>query len=95
MSITNKEVAHIAKLSMLELDEAHFEKLANDMNAIVGMVDKLQELNIDEDAKKFTVDGNHNVFREDEVLPSFDREIILENAPSKNAGCFFVPKIVE
>ena len=93
--ITNKEVAHIAKLSMLEFDETHFEKLANDMNAIVGMVDKLQELNIDEDLKKFTVDGNNNVFREDEVLPSFEREIILQNAPEQKAGCFFVPKIVE
>ncbi len=95
MSITNKEISHIAKLSMLQIDEGHFDKLAKDMNAIVKMVDSLQELNIDEDLNKFTIEGNQNIFRQDEVKPSFPREEIIKNAPEKKAGCFFVPKIVE
>lgn len=95
MSITNKEISHIAKLSMLKIDEIHFDKLAKDMNSIVDMVDSLQELNIDEDLNKYTVDGNFNIFREDETLPSFSRDEIIKNAPEKKAGCFFVPKIVE
>lgn len=95
MSITNKEISHIARLSMLEIDEVHFDKLAKDMNSIVDMVDSLQELNIDENLNKYTVDGNFNIFREDKILPSFAREEIIKNAPEKKAGCFFVPKIVE
>jgi len=37
----------------------------------------------------------YNVLREDVVKESYDREIILENAPSKEDGCFKVPKVVE
>ena len=36
-----------------------------------------------------------NVFREDEVRESMDRELILQNAPAKKDGCFLVPKTVE
>ena len=36
-----------------------------------------------------------NVFREDIQQPSYDRELILKNAPSKDAGCVSVPKVVE
>ena len=36
-----------------------------------------------------------NVFRKDEVVPSVDRELILQNAPAKKDGSFKVPKTVE
>ena len=36
-----------------------------------------------------------NDFREDEVVPSFDRELILQNAPEKNNEAFIAPKAVE
>ena len=36
-----------------------------------------------------------NVFREDEVESSFNREEMLKNAPEKEGGCFKVPKILE
>jgi aspartyl-tRNA(Asn)/glutamyl-tRNA(Gln) amidotransferase subunit C len=33
--------------------------------------------------------------REDEVVPSLDRERVLANAPDRNDGEFRLPKIVE
>ena len=36
-----------------------------------------------------------NVFREDNVEKSYDRELILKNAPEKEAGCVSVPQTVE
>ena len=36
-----------------------------------------------------------NVFHEDEVAPSMDREALLANAPNQKDGCFQVPKTVE
>ena len=36
-----------------------------------------------------------NVFREDVVKPSLDRELALSNAPLKEDGYFKVPKIIE
>ena len=36
-----------------------------------------------------------NSFREDEVKPSFDRELILQNAPDRDDETFIAPKTVE
>lgn len=36
-----------------------------------------------------------NVFREDAVQPSVEREYIILNAANKKEGCFKVPKAVE
>ena len=36
-----------------------------------------------------------NVFKEDNVKPSYKREEILKNAPSAQGGCISVPKVVE
>ncbi|MGI6268468.1 MAG: Asp-tRNA(Asn)/Glu-tRNA(Gln) amidotransferase subunit GatC [Acutalibacteraceae bacterium] len=36
-----------------------------------------------------------NAFREDEVTPSVDRELLLSNAPNKKDGYFKVPKTVD
>ena len=38
---------------------------------------------------------NTNIFRKDEALPSYDRELILKNAPVKNDEMFIAPKTVE
>ena len=39
---------------------------------------------------------NHvNAFRNDEVLGSFDRALILQNAPRKNEKAFIAPKTVK
>jgi aspartyl-tRNA(Asn)/glutamyl-tRNA(Gln) amidotransferase subunit C len=35
-----------------------------------------------------------NVFREDEVKPSYPREEILKNAPSRTEFFFKVPKVI-
>jgi aspartyl-tRNA(Asn)/glutamyl-tRNA(Gln) amidotransferase subunit C len=36
-----------------------------------------------------------NVFREDVVKPSLDRDLALSNAPEREDGYFKVPKILE
>lgn len=94
VEIGRKDILHIAKLSMLEIDEENIEKLSRDFNNIVEMVDKLGTLNSD-DNLEIKAQGLYNVFREDEIEASFKRDDILANAPEKKAGCFFVPKIVE
>lgn len=94
MAVERKDILHIAKLSMLKLEEENIERLMKDFNNIVEMVDKLGNLNTGEKLEIKT-DGLFNVLREDEIKASFSRDEILSNAPEKKAGCFFVPKIVE
>jgi aspartyl-tRNA(Asn)/glutamyl-tRNA(Gln) amidotransferase subunit C len=37
----------------------------------------------------------YNVFREDEIRPSLEREAVLSNAPHQAQGLFIVTKVVE
>ncbi len=94
MSVTRKEVEHIAKLANLQLNEAELEDYTLQLNKILEYVEKLNELDT-ENVKPLShpVEGV-NVFREDIMKPSVDREEALKNAPSKDDEFFKVPKVI-
>ncbi len=95
MTITNREVNYIAELSKLELDEVSCDKMKSELESIVEFMATLNKLDT-ENAEPLTHIGNlTNVFREDKVEPSFDREEILKNAKNHTEECFTVPKTVE
>ena len=92
--ITTEDIKYVAKLAKLNLSEDEKEQLVNQMVDIVEFANKISKL--DTDGVKPT---NHilevqNVFREDEVKPSYARDEILKNAPVKEAGCIVVPSII-
>lgn len=95
MKISSDEVKHIAKLAKLSLSDDEVEKYAKDLGEIATFVEKLNEVDIAGVKPTAHILDIQNVFREDEVKPSFDREEMLMNAPSKEAGCISVPKVVE
>lgn len=95
MKITKEQVEHVAKLARLNLTEAEKEHLTKDMEAIIAFADQINELDIADVKPTDHVIPINNVFREDVVKASMDREQLLRNAPSKENGCFSVPKIVE
>jgi aspartyl-tRNA(Asn)/glutamyl-tRNA(Gln) amidotransferase subunit C len=94
MSITRKEVEHIAELARLHLTEVEIEEYTQQLNKILEYVDKLNELNT-ENIKPLShpVEGE-NVFRDDKVKLSVKREDALKNAPSKDDEFFKVPKVI-
>lgn len=95
MKVTREVVEHVANLARLNLTKQEKEKLTLEMANIILYVDKLNELDTSNIEPKSHVIPIRNVFREDEVKESYDREKILANAPSKEEGCFKVPKVVE
>ena len=95
MEITEKLVTYVAELAHLKLDDAARAQAADDLARMIGYVDKLAELDtegVEPMSHAFPVT---NVFREDEVRSSMDRDLILKNAPASKEGCFLVPKTVE
>ena len=38
---------------------------------------------------------SYNVFRKDEVRESFDRELLMQNAPSSNGVAYQIPPVIE
>jgi len=94
LKITKEQVEYVANLARLNLTEEEKETLTKEMEDIIGFADKLKELDttgVEPTAHALPI---YNVFREDVVGASYDREDILKNAPSKEQGCFKVPSIV-
>ena len=95
MSISKEEVKHIAKLSRLSFNDEQLEKTAVELSAIVDFANELSNVDVEGVMPTAHILDIKNVFRKDVVKPSFDREKILQNAPTKEAGCISVPKVVE
>ena len=95
MSVSKEDVKHIAKLSKLKLTEKELEKYTNELSSIVDFANELSNISVEGIKPTAHILDIKNVFRKDEVQPSYDREEILKNAPSKDAGCVSVPKVVE
>lgn len=95
MKVTRQTIEHVANLARLNLTEEEKERLTKEMAGILEYVDKLDELDTSDVVPKEHVIPIRNVFREDRVERSYDREKILANAPWSDDGCFKVPKVVE
>lgn len=95
MAISIDEVNHIASLSRLKFDEEEKKKLAGHMADIIGFVQKISELDTTNVEPTNHVLDIKNVFRKDEVVESYNREELLKNAPTSEAGCIVVPNVVE
>ncbi|HEX9060417.1 MAG TPA: Asp-tRNA(Asn)/Glu-tRNA(Gln) amidotransferase subunit GatC [Clostridia bacterium] len=95
MDITKETIEHVAGLARLNLTPEEKETLTKEMAGIISYVDKLNELDTSNIQPTSHVLPIRNVFREDVSGESYDREVILSNAPAKDDGCFKVPKVVE
>ncbi len=95
MKITPAQVERIAQLARLALSKDEIDALTSEMDAILGYVDKLNELDTDHIMPTAHAVPMENAFRADTARPSFGTEKALQNAPKASEDCFLVPKIIE
>lgn len=95
MQIDDKLIAYLEDLSCLTLLADEKTRLAGDLQEILDYMARLGELNTDGVPERSHPFDNVNAFRDDKVSASFDRELILKNAPEQNGECFIAPKTVE
>lgn len=95
MNISTEEVKHIANLSMLNLSDIEIDEYRKNMQEIVEFATQINEVDTDKvNAQEFILD-KVNSFRKDEVKESFDRELLLKNAPSSNGEAYSLPNMME
>lgn len=94
MALTIKEVEHVALLARLSLSDEEKKVFAEQLGAILGYVEKLNELDTEGVEPLAHILPVFNVFREDEVKPSTPQEEILSNGPLTEDGYYKVPKII-
>ena len=95
MSVSADQVRHIAKLARIAMSDEEIERLAPELNAILGWVEQLGEVNTDGVEPLATVIDQELRLRDDEVTAGDIRDEILANAPEAEHGFFAVPKVIE
>ena len=94
--ITRDEVAHLARLARLALDDAELDGLAAQLDVILGAVAKISEVTDAADVPPTThAVPLENVTRPDVIQPSLPREAVLAGAPAAEDGRFRVPRILD
>ena len=71
---------------------AQMEKALND---VLQYVEELEELDLTDVEPMAHAVQVQNVFRKDEVKPSLDRKLALQNAPEEDNGYFKVPRVIQ
>lgn len=95
MSISKETMERIAALSKLELSQQELEQLSGELKTIVDYMDILSQIPVESAEVAGAASPLHNVYREDRVICSPDRAVLLSNAPETDGETLTVPKTVD
>ena len=95
MSVTREEVAKIASLARIRMEDAELDRMVPELNNILDWVEQLGEVDTDGVEPLATVVDQQMRLREDKVTDGNIRDKVLSNAPKPQHGFFGVPKVIE
>jgi len=95
MSVDTNTVKKVASLARIAISDADAEKLAPELNNILGWIEQLGEVDTSSVEPMTAVIPNTLRLREDVVTEGNARDAVLANAPQGEHGFFTVPKVVE
>lgn len=95
MQIDEKLISRLEHLARLELSASERGHLQKDLNKILVMVEKLNELDTTNVDPLVYINEEGNVWREDKIAHQIEREQALKNAPDQDGTFFRVPKVIE
>ena len=95
MSITQQEIEKIADLAQIAISNHQCQQLHDDLNNIIQLVDKLNELDVSQvEPLSHLLDANQPL-RDDNVTEGNQRELFQSIAPNVQLGLYIVPKVIE
>ena len=95
MQVDEKLISRLENLARLELSEQERHQIMGDMNEILKMVDKLEELETENVDPLIYVNEDADGLRTDEVNHQVSNQEALKNAPDKDDQHFKVPKVID
>ncbi len=100
--VSLEQVLRVAELAQLALTNEEQTEMLRDLNAILGHVAELNELDTtDVPAMAQVKEMMHGAeeagdgLREDSARPSLDRSTVMASAPETDGTYFKVPKVIE
>ncbi|MEM1216330.1 MAG: Asp-tRNA(Asn)/Glu-tRNA(Gln) amidotransferase subunit GatC [Bacteroidota bacterium] len=88
-------ISRLEQLARLKLSAAERSALQGDLNNILQMVEKLQELDLQDVEPLVYVNSAVQRLRKDEIRNQVTREEALKNAPDHDGEHFKVPKVID
>ena len=95
MDVNDALIDKLAHLSRLEFADEEKQEIKNDLEKMIGFIDKLNELDTTGVEPLLHVSENINIFRKDEVSGSISKEDVFKNAPLHDEHFFKVPKVIK
>jgi len=95
-NVTKDDIKKISRLARIEVPEENREKLANQVNSIIGWVEKLSEVNTDNVEPLTNVHDMPLPLQKDEITDGNIAADVLKNAKENAKYEYFaVPKVIE
>jgi aspartyl-tRNA(Asn)/glutamyl-tRNA(Gln) amidotransferase subunit C len=95
MSVDTDTVKKVARLARIALADADAERMKGELNAILGFVEQLNEVDVSGVEPMTSVTPMKMKKRQDEVTDGGKAADIVANAPASQDNFFLVPKVVE
>ena len=95
MTIDDKTLEYLSKLSKIKIDEKLRKKLREDLNLTINMIDEINKIDCDQiEELSHPIKDNFNL-REDKVVKEINRESLQKTSNKTEDGFYLVPKVIE
>ena len=95
MSVDIDTVKRVAKLARIAVDDAKAERMQGELNAILGFIEQLNEVDVEDVEPMTSVVQVDMKKRSDEVTDGGKAKDVTSNAPASEDDFFMVPKVIE
>ena len=95
MSIDKDTAARVANLARISIPDEELENVAKELSNIIGFMEQLNEVNVDNVEPMTSVTPTVLKKRTDVVNDGNQQSKVLSNAPNTREGFFAVPKVVD
>jgi len=95
MSISEQDLARVAELARIRVDDATVADVTRRIRDILAMIDQMQAVDTDHVLPMANPLDATQRLRDDEVTETDQRERFLAIAPATEEGLYLVPRVIE
>jgi len=93
--ISKDLIDNLSKLAKINLSKEQEEKYANELSSVMGYMEEIKNINVENIPETARVSDEGNVLRDDKIEPSLNQEQSLKNSKNTHNGYFLVPQILK
>lgn len=94
-TISKDLIKNLSDLAKINLSDEQIIKYTQDLSSVMGYMDEIKDLNVENIPETSRVSDEGNVLREDIVKESLSQNEALKNSKNTNNGYFLVPQILK